>query len=427
MARREASGRRRPRPGPSAIARFLTFAVGDMIAAAHVVMIAGMLLYDPENQVIPPIHTMSTALPLQLMLLSYFAYQAGRLVARRPLPASGTTLAHPAPPVPGAAVSWLACVCAGIVVIVQIVNLRNKGSLADLAFAKASSGEEFGPLNRVTYTMLPYLAGFLYYTSLFHKRLRWIAFPVAAMCLVGLALTLFKVNVVLFLVLLVYLSLIARGETTVSLGALFRSPRVAMAVVVVAVAMYYASEGEGLWMSVSVVLARAVVFSWEGFAYIVETPARPDLAEQLSVFMGARAAPPPDVLLAKEMLNLDPPPIGIVVTLPGFLYRNFAAWGVGLGALVLGWCAQRAVERATRDVSTALVVLSLSLYFALVEVFLVGNLFNTLRGGILTLLATYAVVLGLEKARAASHLWARPSVNACTTPSFTRSNWSDKR
>jgi hypothetical protein len=389
----------------SRAARLVVFVFGDVIAAAHVFMIAGMVLYDPDGQVIPPIHTMTTREPLELLLISFLAYQAGRILALRPWRRGAAGVAaRPAPQEPGPALVVVACCCAAAVLAIQVWNVVTRGSLADVAFAKAEAGETLGPLNRIIYGVLPFLAGLLYYTTHFHRRWRRLALLLCGVCLVGLALTLFKISVVLFLLQLMYLTLIARGERTPSLGALLRSPRVALAVAGLAVGMYYLSEGEDLAMSFRIVLSRALVFSWEGFAYVVETPALPDLADQWSVFTGAVSSPSPDVLLATDMLGLDPPPIGIVVTLPGFLFRNFGALGVAVGALGLGVLAQQAISRATRESRPSAVLLWVSSYFACVEAFLVGNVFNTLRGTVVTLLFTFVLAAILER-RTAANEW----------------------
>jgi hypothetical protein len=394
----EAAGATRAR-GDSNLGQLLAFLFGDVIAAAHVVMIVGMLSYDPDNQIIPPLHLMSTTLPLRLVVSSYCAYQMGRLLSRwrRPREREPLSLVPPGPP--PATVTLLACACAAVVLGVQAANVISKGSLADVALAKANSSEDFGPLVRIIYTALPFLTALIFYASRFHPWYRRLAYPLIAACLVGLALTMFKVSIVLFLIALLYLSAVARGTRHPSLLMLLRSPATAVAVAAIAIVMYYLSEGEDLFTSAAVVLARALVFSWEGFAYVVETPAAPDLAEQLQVFVGMNPLPPPDILLATQMLGVDPPPIGIVVTFPGFLYRNFADLGVAVGALLLGIAAQRALDTANATNRPACVVLGLFGYLGLVDVFLVGNLLHAIRGTGLTLAVTCVIVLLLERAR----------------------------
>jgi hypothetical protein len=293
-----------------------------------------------------------------------------------------------------------------VVVATQLWNFTTRGSLAELALAKADAAEELGPLNRVVFTAFPFLAAVVYYASRFHARQRPAALALVALCAGGLALSLFKINLILFLLLLLFLSVFAARRAPPSLGVLLRSPRIAAVVVVLAVGMFHLSEGEGLATSIAYVAARILLFSWEGFAYVVEAPAAPDLGDQLAVFLGQQAGPSPDLLLATEMLHLDPAPFGIVVTYPGFLYRNWGEAGVLLGAVALGVAAQLAVRAATRAARPASVVLWLSTYMMLVGTFLVGNVFNSLRGELLTLLAVYGLVRLVDPA---------PSPSAATT------------
>jgi hypothetical protein len=379
------------------------FLVGDPIAAAHLLMITGMLTYDPYDQILPPLHVMSTAQPLYLLLLSYSAYQGARLLVARSPRRRGPLVVVPAPlEAPRWPVLATAAVCAFVVVAVQIWNLRNRGSLAEIAAAKADGTEEFGPLNRITYNALPFLTAVVYYSSFFHRRLRTFAYALIVCCVAGLALTLFKVNLILFLLLLLFLGVTARRQMTPTLGALLRSPRLVIMLGVFALGMFHFSEGDDLATSVAYIVARIILFSWEGFAYVVETPAGPDVSEQLAVFLGHHASPSPDVVLASEMLHMDAPPIGIVVTYPGFLYRNWQELGVVVGAFVLGLLAQAVMQAATADRRPARVVLCFSIYFALLSVFLVGNVFNTLRGELATLLAAYVLVALVGGARRAS-------------------------
>lgn len=400
------------------LARVFWFMCGDIVAAVHLVFIAGMITYDPDNQLIPPLHEMSTPDPLTLMLMSYAGYQLGRLVAYRldrPHPDVQAPLRSAPEPVRGA-VLFFTLVTALVVLVIQARNFAAQGSLAEIALAKAEAADRMGPLNRIIFTAFPFLAGVLWYTSAFQVQQRLLAVLVSIVCALGLALTLFKGGVILFFVFLLYLSLITRRGGEPSLRALARRPKVALAVVATVVGMYYLSEGEGLIVSLRYVIARLTLFAWEGFAYVVEAPADPDLAAQLQVFLGKETGPPPDLLLASDMLRIPEPPIGIVVTFPGFMFRNFGEPGVVVGALLLGLAMQRLLTGATRADHPSRVILALSLYFTLVRVFLVGNIFHSLRGEVLTMLAVYAFVRFFEARPTLAGTGAPPAAPSLAPP-----------
>jgi hypothetical protein len=373
------------------------FLVGDLIAAMHLIFITGMLTYDPGGQVIPPIHEMTTSMPLALVILSYISYQIGRILAGRSHSIS-TTRAEPEPP------GWIFLLCTSVVAVVvvsfQTRLLLQLGSLEAAALSKAETTQELGPMARLIYTGLPFLAGVLWHQSAFHKKYRTASYLLAGACLFALLLTLFKGQVLLFALTLLYLTLCARSNDEPSLREVIRSPFFLSALAGI-VAMFLLSEGESVLGSIWYVIGRASIYSWEGLAYVVEAPAAPDLESQVLTFLGRPPAGmlSPDLELASEMLGISPPPIGVVITFPGFLFRNFGSIGVAVGAIVLGYLARKALRAAARTSLSERAVFGVMFYFCLVHIFLVGNVFNTIRGDIATLVATYAIVRGMEVLR----------------------------
>lgn len=227
-------------------------------------------------------------------------------------------------------------------------------------------------------------------------RARKHAMLVLAACILGtLALLLGKANKGHLFVF--FLGLLYMEDVVDPRSISFLSPRVLFLIFLAGVGAFMGSvlaEGGQLLWTAQYLVGRVLVYSWEGFNFIVVKHLPPDIGYQIIRFLSPfYYGDSPDTLLTKELLNTDRVPFTVLPTLFGFLYRNGGHVTVAGGFFILGFCVRSVLgwmEKNRHD------VLSMTTYFFIYIMFLNmllnGNVFDELRGYGLSILIAYLLL-----------------------------------
>ena len=169
----------------------------------------------------------------------------------------------------------------------------------------------------------------------------------------------------------------------------------------VMVGAFHLSEGQDWIHSMLYVMDRFLVYSWEGLNYIVHGQLPPDIKPQLLRFLslGGPGASP-DILLARQMTHNPNASFGVIPTLFGFLYRNGGLTLVALGFFALGFGVRELFIRMhTRRHDILAITTCYYLFLMLFTMFLVGDVFDEIRGLGLSVLVIYLMFRILESLR----------------------------
>lgn len=151
----------------------------------------------------------------------------------------------------------------------------------------------------------------------------------------------------------------------------------------------YLTEINDFSSAVLYVLNRLMIYSWEGFNYIVLYKLGPNALDQFETFLGIRPDIIPGHILASEFFGVNPPPIGLNTTLFGFAYRNGGIPLVVIMFFFLGFSVKKILEEFSNTKNKVTSVTCVFLYIALMKMFLVGEPFRDLRGALLSLLVVH--------------------------------------
>lgn len=369
----------------------------DLFKIAFACFLIGGLFYKQIPQVAPLLFEIDQGRVLTVFIVALVCFLAGEWLRNR-WGKRGEALRPSAPDpnpqrlfVAGMILALSLFGLAGLLFVQRgVPMLTNDPNKA--AAIKASLNIRTYGLTRVTDVFLPFLSVLCVGLSLKYSRKRHP--KVLAAVLAGLTLAILfvkagKANAVeLIIGLLVAYDLARPGRVRLLSGRLLL---VLLACLLVMVSIFYVTEGQEMVFTLKYLAGRVFVYSWEGFNFIVLKNLPPDLGSQLGQFfsVGGRHDSP-DVLLARQMTQREDVPFAVVPTLFGFLYRNGGMALVAGGFLVLGGLVRSVVLKMEQHKDNMLKATAWYFtYLMLLTIFLVGNVFNEIRGMGATVLAIY--------------------------------------
>jgi oligosaccharide repeat unit polymerase len=250
---------------------------------------------------------------------------------------------------------------------------------------------------RIIDLMLPFISLYLYSLYLikfkdnpFPKIIVWI---VIFSALTLLIFRLFKGNILYFLVGILHVRTLYSGKKIQILN--FKNITIILLIVIVFLAsIFYFTEGlhEGVdFLSSVLYLAnRVLIYSWEGLNFIVSENLGPDFNQQFRNFLSLESSEDPGSILAQEFFGLPEIRFAVVPTLFGFLYRNGGYILIVSGFILLGFIVKPLSIKMDNQQNKCLEnVFYYYLYVMLFKIFLVGNVFNEIRGMAMSILFIY--------------------------------------
>jgi len=383
----------------------------DLFKIFFVFFLIGICLYDSIPKVVPLRYPIQQNVILYIVLLALFSFLIGegihRLIERKDLHFNNRVLGFGLVEkqrgrkiiiVTGVLFALFA-IYGGSLFFERGVPIFERGE--DAALLKMQLNLNSMGRTRVIDIILPFLSLVLYglYLSLEKHSLiiRCFVFSCIGLTLAFLLARLFKGNVVIFLLGLVFIKE-AVGQKKYKLLTVSNF-RLLMLLVMLITAVYFSTEGDGVMHSLLYLFNRLVIYSWEGFNYLIYINAEPDIYQQLSrVFSFKSSMESPGTVLAMGFYETENPVVAISPTFFGFLYRNGEELLVILGFLILGFLKRNIIYGLEKYRFNILrITLSYYLYIMLLKIFLVGNLFDELRGQGLTLLFIYVFIMLVMK------------------------------
>ncbi len=373
----------------------------DLFKIAFACYIGGALLYDRLPLLIPLRYDIDRWGVLLVMVVGLAGYLAGSLVRRhfRPdrmqvgLELEQEALRAQKQFLVGLSVATVLVVLGLLLFLRRGIPLLAENPQEAAAIKTMLNVRAYG-LTRATDVWLPFVAIYCVGLSLRYSNkvhVRGVALGVWLGAFGLLFLKAGKGNVLVLLLGLLYIYDVTRPgrlrllswKTFATLGA----------GAVAASGAFYATEGADWIHSFQYVMARILVYSWEAFNFVVSKGVEPDLGHQVAVFLSLRSGDSPDIELARQMLQRQDVPFGVVPTLFGFLYRNGGLIAVAAGFAVLGFVVRSvliAMQRPRGDLLTMTALFFV--YIMLWKMLLVGNVFHSLRGFGLSVLLIFLLL-----------------------------------
>lgn len=367
----------------------------DLFQVIFIIHLTGLLIQPKLDLVIPLYHPFLNAVLMKIVLTAWGAYLAGKYLMRI-MEACRNKSETDSDEINIKVLLFLIVLQFAVVMIRYFARgIPLFSSTPDIAKGAFLAPPTYG-CTRILYIGLP-LSLFIYMAYQFkNEKEKKLITPrnvfFLTIGLLPLFIGLFKGSVITFLLgmVLVYDKFKKRIRIRLS----FRNLLLAVLVVLMPIFQYYFSEGErNFHLSASYVFQRLLVYSQEGFNYIVYAELPPNWMDQLRTFLGLAVERPgnPGFLLSQDMLNREEPTFSTVTTLYGFCWRNGGWLTLIIGFAILGAWAEILIRRIRFSNSVFWVSFHICLFIVLLKTVLVGEPFNDLRGPILSLLCAVAV------------------------------------
>lgn len=256
------------------------------------------------------------------------------------------------------------------------------GAFAAESKLKITGARSYG-ITRVLYVMLPFLSLYIY--AIFVNKVNmvnkksFIFYSVITLTILSFGL--FKGQLITY-----FLSMIILHDAFVkSFKINLKSIINLILIIIVTTIPIFLTEINNYSDSLLYMFNRLTIYSWEGLNFIVYRDLPPDIFYQLKSFIGLEYMESPDVILGKEYAGLNNINFAVVPTLFGFCYRNGGYLSIIITFLLLGILVKRIIKNIYSNNDSLVVVTNVMLYIFLFKMFIVGNVFHTVRGPILTL------------------------------------------
>lgn len=357
--------------------------------------IIGISTYDQLPLLIPLRHQIVQEELLKIVIISFFAYMFGKKMNFNKKKFRNKIFIYD-----NLSIQILKIVFSIFAIIsigFYIINgfpIAQIGSGAAEAKLGVTGSRSYG-ITRILYIMMPFVS--LYLFSIFInksniKKKKSISFYII-ITLIILSLGLFKGQLVTY-----FLSLMILYDKFVKpIVFSFKSILISTLVILAITIPIFLTEINNYFDALLYIFNRLLIHSWEGFNYIVLMDLPTDILYQLESFLGLKYMESPDVLLGKEYTGRNDVDFAVVPTLFGFCYRNGGYLTIVLVFSLLGILVKSIIKQISYSNDSLLVVTFVMLYFQLFKILLVGNIFNALRGPVLTLFLIYFLMKFIKR------------------------------
>ena len=368
----------------------------DLFRIAFACFLIGAVFHEQMPKVAPLYHQIQQGRVLTVMITALVCFLAGQWLRDR-WDKGKVSLAADADPNPQrlfVASVLLAFSLLGLAVF--LLAMRGIPMLADdpgkaSAMKLALNIRTFG-LTRVTDVFLPFLSVLCFGMSLRYSQKRHPRILAGVLAGLTLAILFFKAGkanaIWLVLGLLTVYDLVQKRQARLFTARVLLSM---LACLAVGISIIYVTEGQEMVFTLKYLAGRVFIYSWEGFNFILLKKLPCDLGWQLERFFSIGGVyESPDVILSREITGGKSIHFAVIPTLFGFLYRNGGLPLVACGFLILGALVRGVVRRIERNCGNVLNATAwFFVYLMLLDIFLVGNVFDEIRGMGISVLVMY--------------------------------------
>ena len=269
------------------------------------------------------------------------------------------------------------------------IPILARGEEAAALKLQLTSQRSFGA-TRILYVLLPYITIVLYSMVKNHKNnvntnVKYISYML--ICFLLLSFGLFKGALITYILTIVFVYDKYCKRINISMKSII----IGICTIAIIILPIFLTEINDFGKALLYLLNRLIIYSWEGFNYIVLYDLPPDINLHFQGFIGLKQVESADVILGAEFTRINPPPIAIVPTLFGFCYRNGGIPLVVITFIILGFIVERIIKKFARTQDEVKSTTYIFLYIVFFKMMLVGNVFNDIRGPILSLVVIHYV------------------------------------